>query len=110
MATRRLTRNFFAANALDPAERLTVTIAGIISGAMPTAIAREKRRASMNGLESATLTMKMNAVKSGCHPEQESREPGKSHFECRLALVLGQARRNLPKGGSGACLDNNSDS
>src|SRR5487761_1967522 len=36
IATRRLTRTFFAARALEPVARLTVTMAGIISGAMPT--------------------------------------------------------------------------
>ena len=48
----------------EPAERLTVTMAGIISGAMPTAMASEKSRASIRGRDSATLTMKMNAVRT----------------------------------------------
>ncbi len=70
MATSRFTSTFFAAKALDPDERLTVTMAGIISGAMPTAIASENRRASMNGLESATLMMKINAVRSAATPNR----------------------------------------
>ena len=45
IATRRFTRTFLAASARDPEERLTVTIAGIISGVMPTAIARENSKA-----------------------------------------------------------------
>ena len=49
MATNLFTSTLFAASAFDPDERLTVTMAGIISGAMPTAIAREKRSASMSG-------------------------------------------------------------
>ena len=70
MATSRFTSTFFAASAFDPDERLTVTMAGIISGAIPTAIAREKRSASMSGLESATLTMKMNAVRTAATPKR----------------------------------------
>ena len=62
MATSRFTSTFLAASALEPAERLTVTMAGIISGAMPTAMASEKSSASMRGRDRATLTMKMNAV------------------------------------------------
>jgi hypothetical protein len=37
-------------------------MAGIISGAMPTAMASENSRASMRGRDSDTLMMKMNAV------------------------------------------------
>ena len=62
MATSRFTSTFLAASALEPAERLTVTMAGIISGAIPTAMASEKSSASMRGRDKATLTMKMNAV------------------------------------------------
>ena len=62
IATRRFTSTFFAARALEPDERLTVTMAGIISGAMPTAMASENSSASISGRDSATLTMKMNAV------------------------------------------------
>ena len=75
MATSRLTSTFFAASAFDPDERLTVTMAGIISGAMPTAIAREKSSASMSGLESATLTMKMNAVSTAATPNRNREKP-----------------------------------
>ena len=38
-ALRQGNAGIFAASALDPDERLTVTIAGIISGAIPTAMA-----------------------------------------------------------------------
>ena len=109
MATSRLTRTFFAASAFDPDERLTVTMAGIISGAIPTAIAREKRSASIRGLESATLTMKMNAVSSRRHPEQEPREARQTHLESRLALVFGQTSRDLSEGSPSARLDHNAE-
>ena len=71
MATSRFTRTFFAASALEPAERLTVTMAGIISGAMPTAMASEKSSASIRGRANSTLTMKMNAVRMAATPNKK---------------------------------------
>ena len=71
IATSRLTSTFFAASAFEPDERLTVTMAGIISGAMPTAMAREKSSASMSGRWSATLMTKMNAVRTPATPNKK---------------------------------------
>ncbi len=86
MATSRFTSTFFATRALEPAERLTVTMAGIISGAMPTAMASEKSSASMRGRESATLTMKMNAVSTAATPnkkrEKRDRPTSKAVWPC----------------------------
>ena len=109
MATSRFTSTFFAASAFDPDERLTVTMAGIISGAMPTAIAREKRSASMSGLESATLTMKMNAVSTAATPNRNREKRDRPSFEGRLALMFGQAGRDLPEGGSSTRLDHHAE-
>jgi hypothetical protein len=64
MATSLFTRTFFSTSALEPAERLTVTIAGIISGAMPTAIANENNSASMTGRARMRLMAKMKTVSS----------------------------------------------
>ncbi len=76
MATSRFTNTFFAASALDPDERLTVTIAGIISGAIPTAMASEKSRASIKGRASTTLMTKMKAVSAAAtrNRNRENRE------------------------------------
>jgi hypothetical protein len=49
-------------SAFELADGLTVTIAGIVFGAIPTAIASENSRASIKGRESATFTTKMKAV------------------------------------------------
>ena len=62
MATSRLTRTCFLARAREPADRLTLTMAGIISGVIPTAIARENRSASSKGRPRTTLMMKTPAV------------------------------------------------
>ena len=62
MVTRRFTSTCFLARAREPAERLTLTIAGIISGVIPTAIARENSSASSNGRPRTTLMMKTRAV------------------------------------------------
>ena len=93
MATSRLTSTFLAARALDPAERLTVTMAGIISGAMPTAMASEKSSASMSGRDRATLTMKMKTVSTAATPNRnrENRDSPTSNAVWRL--LLAQARR-----------------
>ena len=64
IATRRLTRTRLAASARDPDERLTVTMAGIISGAMPTAMASEKRSASISGRDRMTFAAKTNVVRT----------------------------------------------
>ena len=84
MATSRLTSTFLAARAREPVERLTVTMAGIISGAMPTAMAREKSRASMSGRDSATLTTKMNTVRTAATPNRnrENRDSPTSNAVC----------------------------
>ena len=99
MATSRLTRTFFAARAFDPAERLTVTMAGIISGAMPTAMASENSRASMSGRERATLTMKMNAVSTAATPnrnlEKRDRPTSNAVWPC--------ARPGRPRSGRRRC-------
>ena len=70
MATSRLTMTRLATRALAPDDKLTVTMAGIISGAMPTAMAREKSSASIRGRDSATLTMKMKAVSTAATPNR----------------------------------------
>ncbi len=64
MATNRFTRTFLAARAREPADRLTVTMAGIISGAIPTAMASENSSVSMSGRERATLMTKMATVRT----------------------------------------------
>ena len=102
MATSRFTSTFFAASALEPAERLTVTMAGIISGAMPTAMASEKSSASMRGRDSGHVDDEDERGQDGRHPEQEAREARQAHFEGGLALLLGQARSDLPEGGAGS--------
>ena len=100
MATSRFTSTFFAARAFEPAERLTVTMAGIISGAMPTAMASEKSRASMRGRDSATLTMKMNAVSTAATSnkkrEKRDRPTSKAVWPCfsaRPAAICPKAVR-----------------
>ena len=100
MATSRFTRTFFAARAFEPAERLTVTMAGIISGAMPTAMASEKSSASMRGRDSATLTMKMNAVSTAAtsNRKRENRDRPASKavwpcFSARPAAICPKAVR-----------------
>ena len=101
MATSRFTSTFFAARALDPDERLTVTMAGIISGAMPTAIASENSSASMSGRRQRHVDDEDERRQHRCHPEQEPREARQAHLESRLALLLGQTSRDLPEGGAG---------
>ncbi len=71
IATSRFTSTFLATRALEPAARLTVTMAGIISGAMPTAMASEKSSASIRGRASATFTMKMKAVSTAATPNKK---------------------------------------
>ena len=100
MATSRFTSTFFAARAFEPAERLTVTMAGIISGAMPTAMASEKSSASMRGRDSATLTMKMNAVSTAAtsnkNREKRDRPTSKAVWLCfsaRPAAICPKAVR-----------------
>ena len=86
MATSRFTSTFFAARAFEPADRLTVTIAGIISGAMPTAMASENSSASISGRDSATLMTKMNAVSTAAtanrNRENRDRPTSKAVWPC----------------------------
>ena len=87
MATSRLTSTRFATRARDPADRLTVTMAGIISGAMPTAMASENSSASMSGRDRATLTAKMNTVRTAATPNRNRENfdspTSKAVWDCR---------------------------
>jgi hypothetical protein len=59
-------------------------MAGIISGAMPTAMARENSSASMSGRDSDTLMMKMNAVRTAAtaNRKREKRDRPASKAVC----------------------------
>ena len=104
MATSRLTSTFFAASARDPVERLTVTMAGIISGAMPTAMASEKSSASMSGRDRATLTTKMNTVSTAATPKRnrENRDSPTSKAVCACFSASPAAIRPNAVRGPGA--------
>ena len=76
-------------------------MAGIISGAMPTAMASEKSSASISGRDSATLTMKMNAgqrrrpprtgsARTATGPPRRRSGPG---FSARPAAICPKAVR-----------------
>ena len=62
MQTSRLTSTLRRLIRRDPAARLVDTTAGSSCGVMPTAMARENSSASMIGLCSATLMMKIELV------------------------------------------------
>lgn len=64
MHTSRLTRTLRRRIRRDPAARLVDTTAGRSCGVIPTAIAKLKSRASMIGLCSRMLAMKIEAVKA----------------------------------------------
>lgn len=108
MATSRFTSTFLAARTLEPAERLTVTTAGIISGAMPTAMAKENNSASIKGRDKAMLMAKMNTVSTAATPkrkrEKRDRPASKAVWACFSATpaairpnsVLAPVRTTMP--------------
>ena len=71
MATSRFTRTLRRASAREPLDRPTVTIAGINSGVIPTAMASEKSSASRSGLWNATLNTKIVSVSTAGNAHQQ---------------------------------------
>ena len=84
-------------------------MAGIISGAMPTAMAREKSSASMRRSMEGHVDDEDGRGQDSRHPEQEPREARQAHFEGRLTLMFGQAGRDLPEGGVRPRLDHHAE-
>ena len=82
IATSRFTSTRLRASARDPLERPTVTMAGMSSGVMPTAIASEKSSASSSGLWNAMLKMKIVTVSTPATRTRRRREPAQPLLEC----------------------------
>ena len=90
IATSRFTRTLLFANSLAPEDRLTVTMAGIISGVIPTAMASENRSASSNGLCRPTLMAKMATVRTAATNTRKRENPRRPDWK---AVSAGRSER-----------------
>ena len=74
----------------EPADRLTLTMAGIISGAIPTAMARENSRASISGRCRTTLMMKIGPSATMATVDQELGETSQPGLKAGLGVPVSE--------------------